>query len=73
MKTLRLYLWNLVAGISHLLNAIAGGDPRVSLSARLGAEAFHGNRVSLTLTRIIDALLFSRNHCLEHAREERLI
>ena len=70
---LRRYLENLIAGVSHLINAATGGDPRVSWSARLGAEAFYGNRVSAVLASMIDRLLFSRGHCREHAHEEGLI
>ena len=73
MKSVRLYLWNVVAGLSHFVNALSGGTPRVSLSARLGAEAYHGNRLAKVLAFMIDAILFSRNHCLEHAAEEGLI
>lgn len=67
------YLENVVAGFSHLLNAITGGDARVSFSARTGAAAYRGSKVAKVITALIDALLFSKNHCLEHAREEGLI
>lgn len=69
----RRYLENVLAGLSHLINAVTGGSARVSWSARLGAEAFYGNRVSAVLAAFIDAALFSRNHCREHAFEEGLI
>lgn len=67
------YAENVVAGFSHLLNAVTGGDARNSFSARMGAEAARGSRLAAFVTACIDALLFSRNHCLEHAREEGLI
>ena len=67
------YLENLVAGFSHLLNALTGGDARVSFSARVGAAAYRGSVSASVIAALIDALLFSRNHCEEHAREEGLI
>jgi hypothetical protein len=73
MKAVRRYLENVIAGVSHLINALTGGDARVSWSARLGAEAHHGNRLSAVLALIIDTVLFSRGHCYEHAQEEGLI
>jgi hypothetical protein len=73
MKAVRRYLENVVAGLSHLINALTGGDARVSWSARLGAEAHNGNVLSAVLALIIDTVLFSRGHCYEHAKEEGLI
>ena len=72
MSILR-YLQNLLAGFSHFINALTGGDASVTWSARLGAEAYYGNRVSTVLAEIIDRLLFSPDHCFEQAVEERLI
>ena len=73
MIRVRRYLENVVASLSHLINALTGGDARVSWSARLGAETYHGNRVSAVLAWLIDRLLFSKGHCFEHAQEEGLI
>lgn len=70
---MRRYAENVLAGVSHLLNALTGGDARVSLSARVGASAYRGSRFAAVVAKVIDAMLFSRNHCLEHAREEGLI
>ena len=70
---MRAYLENVVSGFSHLLNAITGGQAKHSFSARMGAEADAGSKLAKVITGLIDALLFSRNHCLEHAREEGLI
>ena len=67
------YAKNIVAGFSHFLNALTGGDPRNSFSARMGALAHRGSVLALIVTAGIDALLFSQNHCVEHAREEGLI
>lgn len=67
------YLWNVFSGLSHLLNAILGGDPRVSFSARTGAALVRGAAWAKPTAAVIDGLLFSRNHCLKHAREEDLI
>lgn len=70
---MRTYLTNVVAGFSHFLNALTGGKPWNSFSARAGAEASKGKLLAKVASAIIDALLFSRNHCLERAREEGLI
>lgn len=67
------YLWNVFAGVSHLLNALTGGDARHSLSARTGAALHRGEAWARVAAFIIDGLLFSRNHCLERAIEEELI
>lgn len=67
------YLKNIVAGFSHFLNALTGGDPRNSFSARMGALSYAGSPLATVVCGFIDALLFSRNHCVEHAREEGLI
>lgn len=67
------YLTNVGAGLSHLLNAVMGGHPRHSFSARCGAAAARGKGWAKACAAVIDALLFSRNHCAEKAREEGLI
>lgn len=67
------YLRNVGAGLSHLLNALTGGGPVNSFSARVGKAQARGRRWAAVVAAIIDAALFSRNHCLEHAREEGLI
>lgn len=70
---MRDYLENLIAGFSHFLNALTGGKATNSFSARMGAEAWHGSRFAWVITQVINTLLFSENHCLEHAIEEGLI
>ena len=67
------YLRNVLSGASHFLNALTGGDPRFSFSARVGAGQAAGKRWAQLAAAIIDRLAFSRNHCLEHAREEGLL
>lgn len=67
------YLRNVGAGLSHLLNAVLGGDPRYSFSARVGKAQAAGKGWAKAVGSVIDAALFSRNHCIEHAREEGLI
>lgn len=67
------YLSNLIGGFSHFLNALTGGRAENSLSARCGAAAHAGKGWAKVACAVIDALLFSRNHCLERAREEGLI
>jgi len=69
----RRYLERVIAALSHLLNALTGGSPSNSFSARVGFEAHHGKRWAIRTARLIDGLLWSRNHCHEHAREEGLI
>lgn len=66
------YLTNVGAGLSHLLNAIFRGSPSHSLSARVGAQVVKGKRWAKVVAWVIDHALFSRNHCIEHAREEGL-
>lgn len=70
---MRRYAENVLAGVSHLVNALTGGDARVSFSARVGASAYRGSRFAAVVAKVIDTMLFSRNHCREHAREEGLI
>lgn len=70
---MRQYLTNVVAGFSHFLNAVTGGDPRNSFSARMGMYASRGKGWAKVIAFLIDHLLFSRRHCIEHAREEGLI
>ena len=68
------YLWNVFAGFSHLLNAVAGGDPMHSFSARVGHEAERLNRRwARVAENWIDGVLFSPGHCRKHAREEGLL
>ncbi len=67
------YLQNVVGGASHLLNALTGGDCMNSFSARVGKAQHDGEAWASIAAAIIEALLFSENHCLEHAREEGLI
>ncbi len=67
------YLENVFAALSHLLNALTGGDARNSFSARTGAAMARGEAWARPVAWVIDRLLWSRNHCLEHAREEGLI
>lgn len=66
------YLENLGAALSHVLNALTGGSAMNSFSARTGAAAIRGAAWALVCERLINGLLFSRNHCREHAREEGL-
>lgn len=67
------YARNVGAGLSHLLNAVTGGDPRYSFSARVGKAQERGKRWAALVASVINAALFSRDHCREHAREEGLI
>lgn len=67
------YLQNVVAGLSHLINALTGGSAMNSFSARVGWRASQGAVWAIGLAAVIDACAFSRNHCAEHAREEGLI
>lgn len=67
------YLENVVAGFSHLFNALTGGSAMNSFSARVGWRASQGAMWAVGVAAVIDALAFSRNHCAEHAREEGLI
>lgn len=67
------YLRNVVSGWSHFFNALTGGDPAHSFSARVGAAEYRGKSWARPISWLIALLLFSRNHCIEHAREEGLI
>jgi hypothetical protein len=67
------YIQNVFAGASHLLNAITGGPAKHSFSAWSGFKASRGVEWRRIVCVIVNALLFSRNHCLEQAREEGLI
>lgn len=67
------YFENVGAALSHLLNALLGGNAMNSFSARTGAAAIRGEAWALVCERLINGLLFSRNHCREHAREEGLV
>lgn len=67
------YLENLIAGFSHLFNALTGGSARHSFSARIGAAAYDGALWAVAVERIINSLAFSDDHCREHAVEEGLL
>jgi len=67
------YVQNVFAGLSHLLNAVLGGDARHSFSARVGHLAAHDVTWAIRAELIVNAVLFSRDHCAEQAREEGLI
>lgn len=67
------YLENVVAGFSHLLNALTGGSARNSFSARVGERQHAGAEWAIWMAALIDVLAWSNNHCLEHAQEEGLI
>lgn len=67
------YIQNVFAGASHLLNAVTGGPAKHSFSAWSGFKASCGVGWRRIVCVIVNALLFSRNHCLEQAREEGLI
>lgn len=71
--TVPAYFENVFAALSHLVNALTGGEAMNSFSARTGAEAVRGKAWARVTERVINAVLFSRNHCREHAREEGLI
>lgn len=73
MPRLLAYVHNVLAGASHWFNALMGGEPRYSFSARVGAAEHKGKRWAWVVASIIDAALFSNNHCEEQAREEGLI
>jgi hypothetical protein len=67
------YILGVLAGGSHLFNALTGGDPMHSFSARVGHAAAGGKRWAIGAERLIDSLLFNEDHCREQARFEKLI
>jgi hypothetical protein len=67
------YVLSVLSGLSHLLNAVLGGDPRYSFSARVGKAEVDGKPWARIVASIIDALLFNHDHCEEQARLEGLI
>lgn len=70
---MRAYLSNLVGGFSHLLNALTGAPAKHSFSAWSGFRAQAGVKWRKGACAVINFILRSRNHCLEHAREEGLL
>ena len=58
---------------TRLLNALLWGDAHQSFSARTGYALYRGKRWAKIVAPMIDALLFSKNHCTEQAREAGLI
>lgn len=67
------YLWGVFSGLSHLLNAITGGSPLNSFSARVGKAYLDGKGWARPFYSLIGLILNSPDHCLKHAREEGLI
>jgi hypothetical protein len=67
------YVLNILAGFSHLLNAICGGEPRYSFSARVGDEAEAGAKWAIYAARLIDGFFRRADHCHDQARIEGLI
>lgn len=64
------YLLGALLGLDHLGNALLGGDPRETISSRLGRiEAAHGGRIPWTrpLARLTAWALdrVDRDHCRE--------
>jgi hypothetical protein len=73
MKRLLAYAQNLGAGFSHLFNALTGGEPRYSFSARVGDEAEAGAKWAIYAARLIDGFFRRADHCHDQARIEGLI
>lgn len=71
--TVKGYFWNVFSGASHLLNALTGGSPMNSFSARVGAADYHGEAWAHPFAVVIGLLLGSPDHCRKHAIEEGLI
>lgn len=55
------YLWNLLIAIDQLVNAVAGGRPRQTLSARAHRAHLRGNRLGTLTCRLLDHL--DPDHC----------
>jgi hypothetical protein len=54
------YLWNILVGIDQLINAGLGGDPRETLSSRMGKI----EKTSRLAGAVCDALsMIESNHC----------
>lgn len=73
MRAVVAYLHNVGAAVSHLLNALTGGSARHSFSARVGWRAAYDVAWAIRAELIVNAVLFSRDHCREQAREAGLI
>ena len=60
------WLWNILIGIDQLVNAILGGWPDETLSARAYRKSRGGRRGWRSLRRLIDlAFFWDKNHCRE--------
>ena len=73
MKSLVAWLWNVLVAIDQLGNAIAGGNPDITISARVGYFANRSKKRRfrfywLFLEAIIDVTFYpidGPNHCLK--------
>jgi hypothetical protein len=66
------YFLNVLAAFSHVFNAVTGGTPRNSFSARVGKAVKDGEGWAIGVSNLIDHIL-GEDHCLEQAVEEGLV
>ena len=55
------YLWNLIIALDQLGNALLGGDPDETISARLGRSQLRGSRYGHWLAVLLDKI--DPGHC----------
>jgi hypothetical protein len=72
MHFLGRYLLGLMIAINQLTNAITGGDPQTSVSARIAEARDHGHRAAKVLCAMIEKIDFHPpnrpDHCTEAER-----
>ena len=58
------YIFNLLMGLSQLLNALLGGRPKQSFSGRVGIAAHERKTWGIITARVINGIFFFHpNHC----------
>jgi hypothetical protein len=64
------YLYNLARWVDQGANALAGGDPRQTLSGRLGRAEFSGVDWAAAACRVIGFFWRDPKHCLGAIRKD---
>lgn len=62
------YIWNLLISIDQLANTLFGGFPDETISSRMGKRAREGDRLGITVCKILD--VFDKNHCEKSIEED---
>lgn len=68
---MKVYFKNIGTSLSQVLHAILGGNPKVTLSARLGSKVLAGKKWAIFACKIISAVFFDKNHCVRAFKKDQ--